>query len=837
MDDNTNNNKYLLPPKTSNLKTLVLDLDETLVHSQFVEFSSQSDIIIKIEIEKEIYDIHVLVRPGVKEFLEKMKNFYEIVIFTASISKYADILLNIIDQKGCAPYRLFREHCTFINNIFVKDLQKLGRNLKDIIILDNSPLSYSFHPNNGLPILSWFEDKTDRELYNITPILMFLSNVNDVRDFIPKFVINNSISYSEAEKLFKKYGYNQEKGNYGNNCFAKKLTKIKSDDTIKINNNINNNNLKEKQNRNNNLKSNEYNINIQIVQNNINNYNNIINEKQTNEIKNKLIKYLNTGNNESKAFNEKKQITEKILNLKQKNIIASVDNPCLDKKIIEKKEKNKCHKRHNTINININHSPKFAQNDKEKDKEKKYNKINTKNKNNINSINSLNNIKNVKNVIQRTHIENNKKNNKSLNQINNIINKKRKRGETPSGKINSIIFSQNSSNINNKINKISIQKKGIRSNSKNEKRNNSNNTNNKRAKLFLPIETSDFNLFKRLCTLTSNPRNNNNKKKRNLNQLNFMPKTKIKSKSNQRFYLNRDDNMMSYSINFNHFNLNNNIYKTFKIGENFMKPSHKKQNSYNENNFFLKIKKNLIKAHELKTKRIINKNDFLKNEIKKVNNINQINTISNINSYKNKLIKRTYGNFKKINLKNIDFITRRDKKKVQIDIKTKNIDNNNNLNRLKLNENIFNLYKTFHRNDKNEENTIFNNTSDKFINDKNTYRKINHQKTISYNFNSTRNINNILLSKNKIQNKYRRIYNSRIKSMRKPSNNEFNDFQEGTKHSRKEDNIIYIKNMFKNKIFDFVYYTRDNIKDINKINSKKGNKNLNKNQKNRNNNK
>ena len=153
--------KFYLPPKTSNKKTLVLDLDETLVHSQFFEFSIPSDITIKIEIEQEIYDIHVLVRPGVEKFIEIMKDYFEIIIFTASISKYADILMNIIDPNNYCPYRLFREHCSYINNNYVKDLTKLGRNLKDIIIVDNSPLSYSFHPNNGLPILSWFDDYND----------------------------------------------------------------------------------------------------------------------------------------------------------------------------------------------------------------------------------------------------------------------------------------------------------------------------------------------------------------------------------------------------------------------------------------------------------------------------------------------------------------------------------------------------------------------------------------------------------------------------------------------------------------------------------------------------
>jgi RNA polymerase II subunit A small phosphatase-like protein len=65
----------------------VLDLDETLVHSGFKPFSINSDIILKIELDNRIHDIHVLVRPGVEEFLEKMSKHYELVVFTASLSK------------------------------------------------------------------------------------------------------------------------------------------------------------------------------------------------------------------------------------------------------------------------------------------------------------------------------------------------------------------------------------------------------------------------------------------------------------------------------------------------------------------------------------------------------------------------------------------------------------------------------------------------------------------------------------------------------------------------------------------------------------------------------
>ena len=196
--------RFLLPPSTSNKKTLVLDLDETLVHSNFIPFNIPSDIKIQIELDNNLHDIYVLVRPYVKEFLERMSKKYELVIFTASLSKYANPLLNLITDDYC-PYRLYREHCTLINTAFVKDLSRLGRDLKDVIILDNSPIAYSLNPNNGFPISSWFEDKNDYELLQIIPILEFLSYVPDVRDYIKLLVKNHQIKFDEVSKVISNY--------------------------------------------------------------------------------------------------------------------------------------------------------------------------------------------------------------------------------------------------------------------------------------------------------------------------------------------------------------------------------------------------------------------------------------------------------------------------------------------------------------------------------------------------------------------------------------------------------------------------------------------------------
>ena len=99
-----------------------------------------------MEIEGKMCNVFVLVRPGTKEFLESLAPFYEMIIYTASLSKYADPLMDMLNPKGLCTGRLFREHCTFYNGIFVKDLSKIDRDPKDVMILDNSPNSYLFQP-------------------------------------------------------------------------------------------------------------------------------------------------------------------------------------------------------------------------------------------------------------------------------------------------------------------------------------------------------------------------------------------------------------------------------------------------------------------------------------------------------------------------------------------------------------------------------------------------------------------------------------------------------------------------------------------------------------------
>ena len=272
-DLNSNTKQLFLLPKSSSKKTLVLDLDETLVHSQFLPFSIQSDVILKIDIENQTHDIHVLIRPGVQTFLQRLSELYEIVIFTASVSKYADPLLDILDKENYCSFRLFREHCTLMGMTYIKDLNKLGRDLKDVIIVDNSPLSYSFNKENGIPILTWFSDKNDKELDYLLPILEFLSGVNDVRNYIKDIVINDMINYVNAINIIQNYAeMNKSKQcqKYIDEIIAN-MNKYEEQENVKNENSINNNEIKDNTNTNNNQNSNGY-INITISNNEINNY-------------------------------------------------------------------------------------------------------------------------------------------------------------------------------------------------------------------------------------------------------------------------------------------------------------------------------------------------------------------------------------------------------------------------------------------------------------------------------------------------------------------------------------------------------------------------------------
>ena len=160
--------------KLSNKKyTLILDLDETLIHFKGHPNDDSSGIL--------------QFRPFLSEFLSAVENYYELVIFTAATQDYADPIINAIEQKGVNfDYRLYRIHTIIINNDFVKDLSRLGRDLSRTIIVDNMEQNYKLQPENGITIRPfWGKDINDMALYDLITILIQIAKNNmDVRDGI-----------------------------------------------------------------------------------------------------------------------------------------------------------------------------------------------------------------------------------------------------------------------------------------------------------------------------------------------------------------------------------------------------------------------------------------------------------------------------------------------------------------------------------------------------------------------------------------------------------------------------------------------------------------------------
>ena len=179
--------------KNSKRYSLILDLDETLVH---------------FKISSEIDNEGVLkIRPGVVPFLEKVGKFYELIIFTAATQEYGDLLIDAIEENNVYfEHRFYRQHTVIIENDFVKDLNRIGRPLDKIIIVDNMPQNFRLQKENGINIKAfWGEDIDDNALEELGIILINIAmDGGDVRRGIEKY----------KDDIIRKVTSNISKSNY-----------------------------------------------------------------------------------------------------------------------------------------------------------------------------------------------------------------------------------------------------------------------------------------------------------------------------------------------------------------------------------------------------------------------------------------------------------------------------------------------------------------------------------------------------------------------------------------------------------------------------------------------
>ncbi|KAG2318964.1 hypothetical protein Bca4012_054812 [Brassica carinata] len=176
---------------TNTKRTIILDLDETLVHSTTQMPGVRYDFMVMVRVETEVMPIFVVKRPGVTEFLERLGESFEVVVFTAGVEDYASQVLDKIDRKGVISQRLYRDSCTEVNGRYVKDLSMVvGKDLGSALIVDDNPSSYSLQPENGVPIKAFVDDLKDQELMKLVEFLEICYVYEDMRDAVQDFLAN-----------------------------------------------------------------------------------------------------------------------------------------------------------------------------------------------------------------------------------------------------------------------------------------------------------------------------------------------------------------------------------------------------------------------------------------------------------------------------------------------------------------------------------------------------------------------------------------------------------------------------------------------------------------------
>ena len=154
-----------------------------------------------------------------KEMIYQVSQWFELVVFTASMEIYGQAVADKLDSnQGMLNRRYYRQHCTLDFGSYTKDLSAICADLSSIFILDNSPGAYRAYPgkiqtyysiyrvqtfvclylfslhihfygnlhylDNAIPIKSWFSDPSDTALLDLLPVLDALRFVSDVRSIL-----------------------------------------------------------------------------------------------------------------------------------------------------------------------------------------------------------------------------------------------------------------------------------------------------------------------------------------------------------------------------------------------------------------------------------------------------------------------------------------------------------------------------------------------------------------------------------------------------------------------------------------------------------------------------
>ncbi|CAD8110098.1 unnamed protein product [Paramecium sonneborni] len=166
-------------PSTSK-KTIVFDLDETLIHCN-ESIQIQGDVVLPIKFPSgEIIEASINIRPYAQQILKTLNKHFELIVFTASHSCYANVVIDYLDpNKNLISHRFFRDSCMQTEEgAYIKDLRVIGnRSMNNMVLIDNAAYSFCLQPLNGIPIINYYDNKMDQELLYLQNYLMALKSL------------------------------------------------------------------------------------------------------------------------------------------------------------------------------------------------------------------------------------------------------------------------------------------------------------------------------------------------------------------------------------------------------------------------------------------------------------------------------------------------------------------------------------------------------------------------------------------------------------------------------------------------------------------------------------
>ena len=243
-----------------NKKIALFDLDETLVHCTKEKRGFNGDTVqIRLPTNK-VVEVGLNIRSHWKEALDLIKNHYNIVVYTASHQSYADAVLNYLDKENkYFQHRLYRNHCVQCEvdgiKFYVKDLDTLNKfyNLKDVVLIDNSVLSFAYHLNNGIPIVPFTEQKDDTQLLMLAYYLVSIAPFDDLTQENKKHInighylsMAKKLAEEEEEEDNKTKVNNKEENDDKKKEFNKEKNKVNNEEKSEENNDNNISNISNK---------------------------------------------------------------------------------------------------------------------------------------------------------------------------------------------------------------------------------------------------------------------------------------------------------------------------------------------------------------------------------------------------------------------------------------------------------------------------------------------------------------------------------------------------------------------------------------------------------------